>query len=214
MDEYYAVLWYKIGMQIIWSFLNSTFFVALATILTGLTAFILFFRQKGDERKNAAVIILLEIRNAELKAETIREKIDGELITGDLPPILPVNSWKRYIHLFAKDFDQDELGLINDFYARCEIIQEHAERNNNYFWIATEERTKIVQQMHMELIDRTHETLSDLPQLKDSILQRYVNDAFLYVPKKTARVITYHLQDFPRITSTTAGAKLKGIAGL
>lgn len=100
-------------------FLNSPLFAGiiagLATIGTGWFAIKVFKLQKETEKVNAAVAILFEIRNAESKVDIISEKLNSGS-NYDLPTVLPVNSWKKLSHLFAKDFDEDEFRMINNFY--------------------------------------------------------------------------------------------------
>lgn len=199
-------------MEAIIAFFNSGFFVAFATMVTGGVAILLFFGQKQDAKNKAAIIILLEIRNAEDKIDEIREKVKGGTISGDLPSVLPVNSWKNYAHLFAKDFDQDELRLMNSFFSKCAVIEDYANRNNSFFWTAAEERTKVVQRKLADLIEKANGNAATLTQLKSTVLDSYTNDNYQYAPQKTAQVIEFNLQNFPKITPTTCGEKLKKIA--
>lgn len=54
-------------------FLNSVFFTGFATILTGVIAYVIFLRQKSEERLKAARVILVEIRDCELLFDGIKK---------------------------------------------------------------------------------------------------------------------------------------------
>lgn len=56
-------------VSIIIQFFNSSFFIALVTLATGLFAFRLYFQKNKDIKKDAANILLLEIQNAERQLE-------------------------------------------------------------------------------------------------------------------------------------------------
>src|ERR1017187_6874848 len=103
-------------------FINSPFFGALITLATGLIAIGVYKSQKADEKVNAATSILFEVRTAEAQASIISDKLHSNN-TQDLPSVLPANSWRKFSHLFAKDFDEDELKLVNAFYSSCEDIE-------------------------------------------------------------------------------------------
>lgn len=95
---------------------NSNFTVAFV----GGGAIFLYYKQKRDAKKDAAKVILQEIRNAENKIDNFKKNVIQIGSTIDL--LLPINSWLQYRHLFSNNFDQDALNIINNFYDRCLAI--------------------------------------------------------------------------------------------
>ena len=168
-----------IDLDWVFPFLNSPFFGGLATMLTGYFAVRVYKNQKLDERINAARIITSEIRNAEEGIEAIKQRLET-VGFGDFPSVLPLNSWRRYLYLFAKDFDQDEIELINSFYVRCEAIEDYVKRDNNFFWITTEERARVIQQELAKMVVHSAKDgkVDDviLKNLKETFLDRFSNE--------------------------------------
>lgn len=200
-------------------FVNSNFFVGSVTFLVGTLAFYIYTQQKVDEKSNAATTILLEIRNAESKIDIIIDKLDKKM-TVDLPSVLPTNSWRKYSHLFIKDFDLDDIQLLNTFYSSCEIIEDLANRQNNFVWITTEERAKIVQAVLAQVHDDFQvDTINKLSIAQDKFNARkqalddyYSNDATSYAPDKILRGLKFQTQNLKRVASTPCGVKLKELA--
>lgn len=212
------------GSALYWrlpTFVDSGFFVASATFLVGSLALYIYTKQKADEQANAATTLLLEIRNAESSVDIIIDKLDKNAAF-DLPRVLPVNSWRLYSHLFVKDLDLDDMQLLNNFYSACEVIEDLANRQNNFVWITTEERAKAVQNMLAEI----HDDFQKDVLLNDPIAQKrfdsrkgalgafYANDTFSYAPDKILRGLKFQTQNLKRITPTPCGAKFKELARL
>ncbi len=112
---------------IVWflRFLNDT---GLTTILVGGSAIYLYLKQKKDYKRDAAALIIQEIRYAE---QQIREakKHDYEYYLAD--KLLPTNSWHNNIHLFVTDLKESELDLISRFYAHSSYLDTVIEKISN-----------------------------------------------------------------------------------
>ncbi|MBU3964943.1 hypothetical protein KJ695_03450 [Patescibacteria group bacterium] len=98
---------------IIWilNFLNNN--QGFVTFLVGLTAFVLYFQQKSDNKRDAAKIILQEIRRAEDIINEYKEH-GGYKFT---KKIIATDSWAKNIHHFVGDLAQDELDKISGLYS-------------------------------------------------------------------------------------------------
>jgi hypothetical protein len=197
----------------IWAFLNSNAFVGLATIITGAAAFAVYFRQKRDAKVNAARVLLMEIRNAEERLDVIRDKL-ASASTGDFPSVLNGKSWKTYSHLFVRDFDQDELRLMSDFYDYCELIDDMGRRNNNFFWVSTDEKAKVYQQTFAKLIVEASDSSDPAAAeaKRKAIFATLDQPGFSYTPVKTTNVMRDYVAKLRPITTSTCGAKLKRLA--
>lgn len=196
-------------------FFNSNSFVGLATIITGAVAIFIYLKQRRDFKIQAARVLLLEVRTAEDRIDQVKDKVESGNTT-DLPSIFPTKSWKTYSHLFVSDFDQDELKLLSAFYDYGELVEDFAKRNNDFFWVTTEERARVVQQKLAELVihSKTNTPQVDLNLLKQELLDVFASDPYSYAPQKTINAIKTYLQKVQKITTTSAGVKLKDLAKL
>lgn len=190
------------------SFINSPAFSGVATIFTGFVVVGVYLWQKRDFKIQAARVLLTEIRMAENNIEKIKDKITNNSTT-DLPSVFTANiNWKKYSHLFISDFDQDELNLINSFYDCCEIIEDFAKRNNNYFWITTEERARVTVQKLAEYSNDLNTVASKIKTLTEGMDLHNP----MYSPSKTLNGIKDYLTKVPKITTSSCGIKLKKLA--
>ncbi len=85
----FAVLLYCIGVYLKISWLEQAvdkLFTPIATLFVGLCAFILYKKQKDDNKKDIASIILLEIQNAEKVLKTAQAQLEKD------PPELPYDA--------------------------------------------------------------------------------------------------------------------------
>jgi len=92
--------------------------VGVVTFLVGFFAIYLYLKQKKDHKRDAARLILQEIRYAEKQIRKYKEF--GQYILSDR--LLPTNSWNQNIHLFVKDLKETDIDLINNFYAKSTYI--------------------------------------------------------------------------------------------
>lgn len=100
------------------NFFNSSFFTSFTTIIVGGFAIYLYLKQKTDHRRDAARLILQEIRYAEQQIRNFKEF--GEYRLSD--KLLPTNNWNKNIHLFIKDLKETEIDLISKFYSKASYI--------------------------------------------------------------------------------------------
>jgi len=209
----YFALGFIINHSALLKFLDSQFFVALVTLSTGFLAYLIYLRKKSDEKVQIARVLLLEVRTAEERIGQIREKIRSR-DTNDLPSIFATKSWNKHSYLFISDFDQDELKLIGDFYNYAELVEDFVRRNNNFFWVTTEERAKVVQQKLVELIihSKSSDNPVDLNSLKENLLDNFANDPYSYFPNKIVLEIGNYIEKINPIMVTSVGIKLKKLA--
>ena len=196
------------------TFFNSNLFTGLATIITGGVAILIYFYQKQDAKTQAARVLLMEIRTAEERIEQIKDKVQSGF-TNDFPSVFTTKSWKIYSHLFISNFDQDELKKISSFYDYGDLIEEFAKRNNDFFWVTTEERARVVQQKLADCVVASHSDVTlDLEDLKKKLLDVYASDPYSYAPQKTIDAIKNYTGKVGNLMTTSVGIKLKKLANM
>ena len=110
--------------------LSLSQYLGLITFIVGLGAVYLYLKQKKDAKREAALLILQEIRYAEQRVRNYRSY--GSFSFNE--KLLPTNSWHKNIHLFVKDLKETELDLISKFFSSAayldEVIQAAADHSN------------------------------------------------------------------------------------
>lgn len=112
-------------LKFIADFLNNN--IGLVTFFVGFIAIYLYLKQKKDNKREAAKLILQEIRYAE---QQIRQHKNSNQVSFYLADkILPTNSWNRNIHHFIKDIkEESHIDLISKFYSNSQYIDSLIEK--------------------------------------------------------------------------------------
>lgn len=107
-----------ISLKFFKEFINSNFFLALVTLTVGGVAICLYLMQKRNKKRDAARIIVQEIRRAEDIISDYKKMGSYQFAK----KIIATNSWAKNIHLFVGDLDNDELDKISDLYSTGEYL--------------------------------------------------------------------------------------------
>lgn len=117
------------------NFLNSN--LGAVTLIVGLFAIYLYLTQKKDTKRNAAKLILQEIRYAEQQIRNHRVNSDSNYYLAD--KLLPTNSWNKNVHYFIKEIEESEIDLISRFYSHSQyldtLIEKISQIKSNWYII-------------------------------------------------------------------------------
>lgn len=195
--------------------LGSNFFVAFITFLVGTFVIYLYIAQKNDHKRDAANIVLMELRHA----ENIIDQTKGGEILEVSQALLPTNNWTKYNYLFIGDLDRDELDLINNFYNQCELIDKAATQMS----ISTQLEQK-ANHIHNEIVKLAMEesklysseadALNGFNIKKEKFLKVIHSDGYAFRPADPQNKIIKSLFNIQKITTSSAGNILKKIAKL
>lgn len=94
--------------------------IGLITLFVGLLAIYLYLKQKKDYKRDAASLILQEIRLAEQKVRNYRTYGSYSFTE----KLLPTNSWNNNINLFVKDLNETDIDIISRFYSSAAYLDE------------------------------------------------------------------------------------------
>ncbi|MAX89202.1 MAG: hypothetical protein CMK99_00455 [Pseudomonas sp.] len=190
--------------------LNSEGLSTLVLLITGISAFATYFLQKRNEARDAATILLNEIRNAERTIATIHHTKN----INDITIILTSNSWNKYSHLFARRLDQDEFNQVTEFYKKCEL----AEGARKFFLQvrndAISAKARYVQYSLIQLM--TDAVISgnspDYPEKRQALINMTNIEDHLFSPGEPLSILIGHITNIPQITTSSAGMKIKKLS--
>lgn len=115
----------------------------LLIILVGLSAVWIYKAQEKGKLKDAASLVVLQIDELQSRVQEIQSYItDKGLNFGafyESLPLIDINYWNKYKHLFIRKIDNKSYNNFNKFYQYISCIQEQQEllRNlqKNYFFV-------------------------------------------------------------------------------
>lgn len=182
--------------MIIFQILNDN--IGVVTFIVGFLAIYLYIKARVDRKRDAASLILQEIRYAEQQIRNSERGARGYSLSSKL---LPTNSWNDNIHLFIKDLKETEIDIISRFYSQATYID---------FLIAERSRQKLNQRF--EPVPITQATAQNLPQeLTQQQLAQLVQ-----VPNPNEQITVGILNDISRnieyVYNTPAMDKLRKIS--
>lgn len=206
-------------------FLNSTFLLSLITSSVGLIALLIYRRQHGDEKRDAAQAIYNEIISAENKLKSIRERffaVQYPALGGNF--IMDNENWSRYKYLFVNDLTRPEWDIIDNFYANCRDYDEAVKLNGSYFHEDTRHIFDSIYEHYGKMIEDFHSKNPKKEIVPNQILDEakafastYLNNLGgpQYRPQKPvddARIALVALDT--SVSLSSAGQKIKDLARL
>jgi len=102
--------------QFLLDFLNNN--LGLVTFIAATIAYLVYWKQKQDKKRNAAKIVLQEVRRAEDIISDYKDHRQYKFTK----KIIATNSWARNIHHFVNDLNADELDKISNLYSLGEYL--------------------------------------------------------------------------------------------
>lgn len=198
----------------------ESYLSASVTLLVGLVALEVYRRQKRDEKKNAARILLVEIENAERQLSVIKESgNDGNL--SENSKLMSSSSWEKYRHMFGQDFTSREWDTISDFYNRCLQYDKAVEYDGSSFYHDIEAfRTSINNALSLGLANiiasnnelSSDEVIEEYSVYKEKLVDAYMSpkNLHMYSPTKPINDAAKALKDLNSTLSlTSVGDKLR-----
>lgn len=175
--------------------------------VVGGVALAVYLRNKHYEQQAAAMILMLDIRQAEQAVLFLQEK---NVIDKNMKPVLHENNWAKYKHLFARKFTTDDLSVLNRFFDSCIEIAEARRRMNEVFYAAVLAKAELVQQEIFKIPEL--ETPAG-QATRTQIIERFNKDTFAFDPNDPKNTIRQHLGIMGRPSEAPVFAKLARIAG-
>lgn len=206
-------------------FFNSVGFQTVVEFLVGVVALVVYWFQKKDRLRCAAMTLLLEIQQAERAVVRAKEYIRRGDLNVDLH-ILRSDTWDLNKYLFTKVLDKDEWDSITEFYDKARLLDEsinYAKRcfDNDVEQIRTNKQ-RMLAEIARETIERLQSdgginadnAIKDMQRKMNAVDALYMSQQgqASYNPQKTIDDAKNCVEDFTNISTTSVGQKLKRIA--
>lgn len=189
----------------------------IATLLSGWIAYNVYKHSKEDEVDTAARILFLEVKESE---KELKKLIEYKINTGgdnyphtDIIKLIQNKAWSKYSHLFIDKLTTDEYEQLNAYFKKCEIIEKYFEKQHNFFWVTTEERARMHEQLGSKLAYE-NQTLDDktLNAIFEKTSALYRRNTTLYSPQGITSEINKQLESITLPSVTPLWNKLKELA--
>ena len=203
-----------------WFVQISTIVSPLVTVAVGLFAFIIYRKQKRDDRKSAANVVLLEIQHIEKAVKITRDALYSDNINNIEMDIVRGNVWNKYGHLFTSDLDNDEWELISNFFQDAKLLNEAVKKSRESFNEDVAQirvnKQRVIADLAKAVVDNpTEESIKFLNAQAAAFDKLYMStqEQHLYTPMKYANDAKHYCENLSNISSTSVGVKLKKIIG-
>lgn len=184
---------------------------AVTTLVSVAVVLFIYGQGKRDEKRNAARILILEIKAAE---RALKEVQRNDYSVNQLTFILPTESWSKFQHYFVKDLSNDQFIEITEFYNSCSTAQKALDRMKNVLPVANEEKIRLTQQALLTLAQEKGD-MNSYNEGKNEILKnRFYLENDFFQPYSDITLLTKQI--FSNVTfiyDKSCGQKLSKIAG-
>ncbi|HAV1338086.1 hypothetical protein CGG78_23930 [Vibrio parahaemolyticus] len=184
----------------------SSLLNAVVTLVAGITALVVYLLSKRHERKSAATILLMDIRNAESVVLSIKDK-GLDLWTKE---ILTDNNWNKLKHLFVGEFSNDEIAAFNRFFDSCSEMKDARSRMRDLFYTTLTSKAQVYQQKVYEIEDINS---PQGMQKQQELFQNINRDYGSFDADEPKQRFMKNLELMGALSSTTGFIKLKKCAG-
>lgn len=114
-------------------FLNSTLFFAIVTFLVGLSAYRIYAKQKSDKIREAATVVLSEVRSVVQSVPTIKEDFARKKLLEERRHLLLASSWHKYRYIILPALSIEQWSSLKSFYENVSTYDEAIKINDSYF---------------------------------------------------------------------------------
>ncbi|EPU7923667.1 hypothetical protein [Vibrio parahaemolyticus] len=178
----------------------------IVTLLAGLVALVVYLLAKRNEKRSAATILLMDIRNAESIVVSILDK-GLDYWTKE---ILVENNWNKYKHLFVRGFSNDEILAFNRFFDSCDEMSDARKRMRNLFYVTLETKAELMQQ---KIYDLDNPFSLEGQQKRAEIAAMINSEVDMFHANEPKDRFMKNLQLMGKLSYCSGFTKLKKIAG-
>jgi hypothetical protein len=215
--------------------------LSIVTLLSVAVVFIIYFLRRRDYKRDAANIILLELKNSVERLNEARKTYkNGQaqnppyISFPDRLRLMPTASWTKYKYLFVRSLEPEQWRMISDYYDNCHEFDAALEHRDSAFNLNEEKIRVGIQQNISEIAMATAKKLKPNPNADPAIRaenEKLENEAkvlcdeatrlnitklvYIYNPDKSFRDAKYYFDLLPEnVVETPTGQKIKRLAGV
>lgn len=207
-------------LNIFTAWLVSSDSSGVLTLVTGLIAWFVYRHQVKLREREAAVILLNEIRNAEKNIDDIKNGTD---ISSELVSILPIYSWEKSYQIFTRHLNRDNFDFLNSFFHNCKAAQQELIRLRSFLTgIAMKKKAELVQEKLLDLAEKYKDqnfikdgkidTASEYVKEKESVFKIFYQENDWFLPNRPKEDFLKYVSNIKQITGTVVAEKLRQIA--
>jgi len=190
--------------------------VNMLLVIVGLSAFVIYFWQKRDEKRAAATLVKEQIDSIEDRVRALKNDHQlGNISVYHSKVIIQENLWEKHKHLLIKSLQRADAEAIQRFFDSAEQI-EHARsdiiRTMTHAW---EHKSLVGHQIIGQLIKAEVDKKVNTPPGKKEEIQIEMNKVevfqqvygpldLIFTPDIAIKTLVKYLNDFDVLTGTTA----------
>lgn len=172
----------------------------LSLILVGLSAVWIYKAQEKGKLRDAASLIILQIDELQTRVQELQSYITEKGLNFsafyESLPLMDVNHWSKYKHLFIRKIDNKSYNRFNKFFQYITCMQEQQEllRNlqNNYFFVKQSAISNVEFQYICETLKEVENSIVSLSELIDLAAQEWEDsDVYEYFSETKFLFVVY-----------------------
>ena len=173
----------------------------LSLILVGLSAVWIYKAQEKGKLRDAASLIILQIDELQTRVQELQSYITEKGLNFsafyESLPLMDVNHWSKYKHLFIRKIDNKSYNRFNKFFQYITCMQEQQEllRNlqNNYFFVKQSAISNVEFQYICETLKEVENSIVSLSELQ-VLLNSITKDSNNEINQQTISNLLIQLQ--------------------
>jgi len=185
--------------------MDIAFLGPTVTLVVGSFAVILYILNKRSEKRNAAAIIVMDVRHAESLITQLKQ---AGYLNGKIRKLSPYDNWNKYKHLFVSEISSDDFYSITEFFAYCSDIDESQNRVSNLFDQNLIAKIKFAQEKILSLNPETPNFQTE----RDKIIVNIDKEVWAFDPIQPKEIIVKNITNITKISNTLGFHKIRKIA--
>lgn len=187
----------------------ATNWVNMLLVIVGLSAFVIYFWQKRDEKRAAATLVKGQIDLIEERVCILKNDHQlGNISVYHSKIILQENLWEKYKHLFIKNLKKSDAEIIQKFFDSAEQIEQARSDIVKMLKVAWEQKAR-VEIENVGMLMKENFTMDQALPLIQQFQQSYHPFDIGYVPDMVINTLVKQLNDINMLSGTTAYQKIQ-----